>query len=167
MEDDRTLDVVDAADRIAFLVCLWVTTADEHHTDGSTGIELNRAHVEVACCYTFKEVDDVTLQAQHDALGLRITHTAVIFYHHRFTLDVDESKEDEAFIVDVFSGETFYGGTDNAVLDLLHPLLCGKGNRCHAAHTSGIQTSIVLADALVVLGLRQNLVVLAVGENED
>ena len=80
---------------------------------------------------------------------------------------IDESEEDKALIVNAFSSEALYRRTDNTILHLLHPLFGGEGNRCDAAHTAGIQTSVMLSDALVVLGFRENLVVLAVGEDED
>ena len=161
------------ADGIAFLVSLWVTTADEHHTDGSTRIELNRALVEVACCHTFEEVYDVTLQTQHDTFRLRVTHTAVVFDHERFWLiawgigAIDEAKEDKALIVNAFSSETLYRRTDDTVFHLLHPFFGGERNRRDRPHTAGVQACVMLSDTLVVLGLGENLVMLSVGQDKD
>ena len=81
-----------------------------------------------------EEVNDVTLQTQHHALGLWVAHAAVVFDDVRFWLAsrcvcaVDESEEDETLVVDAVFGQSFDGRTDNAVFYLLHPFLCGKGN---------------------------------------
>ena len=141
MEDNTALNTVNACDRIAFLICLRIASADEHDADGSTRVELNLALIQIAFSYALKQVDDVAFQTKHDALRLRVAHATVILNDVGFCLTsrrvctVDESEEDEAFIVDTILGETFNGRTDDAVLDLLHPILRGKGygrNRAHA-----------------------------------
>ena len=173
MEDNRTLNVLDAADGIAFLVFLGIAAANEHDTNGSTGIKFDGAQVEVTCCHTLEEIHDVTLQTQHHTLCLRVAHTTVVFddiglrFASRCVGAVNESKEDEALVVDTVGSKSFDGRTDDAVFDFLHPLLRCKRDRRHATHATGIQTRIVFADTLVVLGLRQNLIVLAVGEHKN
>ena len=79
MEDNAAFHLVDARDGIALLVGLRITARYQHHTDGSTLVECNGALVEVSLSHTLKQVYDVALQAQHHALGLRITHTTVVF----------------------------------------------------------------------------------------
>ena len=143
MEYYRTFHLVDALDRIALLVSLWITTAHEHHADSCTLIKLDGSLVQVTISHALEEIHDVALQAKHHALGLWVAHTAVVLDDHRLALYVDQTEEDETLVVDVLLSQALYGRTDDAVFHLLHPLL-----------------------ALVVLSLRQNLVVLAIGQDE-
>ena len=166
MENNRTFHIIDTLDRITLLVSLWITTAYEHHADSCTLIKLDATLVKIAGSYTLEEIHDVALQAEHHALSLWVTHTAVVLDNHRLALYIDQTEEDEALVVDVLFSQTLYGRTDDALIHLLHPLLGCEWHRGNATHTAGIQTGIVLADALVVLSLRQNLVVLAIGQYE-
>ena len=166
MEYYRTFYIVDALDRITLLVSLRITAAYEHHADCCTLIKLDAALVQVACCYTLKEIHDVALQAEHHALCLWITHTAVVLDDHRLAFNVDQTEEDESLIVDILLSKSFYCRTDDALVNLLHPLLGSEWYRGNATHTASVQTGIVLADALVILRLRKNLVVLAVCQYE-
>ena len=122
--------------------------------------------IEIAGSHTLKQVNDVALQAQHHALSLGIAHAAVVLNDHWLALHVDEPEEDEALIVDALGLQSFHGGANDAVLHLLHPLLCGKRYGRDAAHAAGVQTFVALANALVVLGFGQNLIVIAIGEHE-
>ena len=167
MEDDGAFNFVDTRDFVAFLIRLGITAADQHDADSSPLVELDLILVEIDVGHALEEVDDVGLQAQHDGLRLGVAHAAVVLDDLRLAAAVDESEEDKALIVNAFGSQAFDGGTDDAVLDLLHPLLCGEGYGRDAAHAAGVQTGVALADALVVLGLGQNLVVLAVGKHED
>ncbi len=92
-----------------------------------------------------------------------IAHTAVVLDDHGFALYIDQTEEDETLVVDVLLGKSLYGRTDDALVNLLHPLLGSKRYRGNATHTAGVQAGIVLTDTLVVLRLGQNLVVLAIG----
>ena len=167
MKYNTAFHVLDARDGVAFLVLLWITAADQHDADGSTLVKGYGAGVQVALCHTLEQVYDVRFQTQHDTLRLWVAHTAVVLDDHRLALDVDQSEEDETLVHDAFSLQTLYGRTDNALLHLLHPLLRGEGYRTDAAHAARVQTGVVLANALVVLGFGQNLVVVAVSQHED
>ena len=114
----------------------------------------------LAGSYTLEEIHDVALQAEHHALSLWVAHTAVVLNHHWLALYVNQAEEDEALVVDVLLGKTLNGRTDDALIHLLHPLLGSEWYRGNTTHTAGVQTGIVLADALVILSLWQNLVVL-------
>ena len=140
MEDDASLDGVDARDGIALLISLGIATADQHHANGCTFVELNALLVEVAGSNAFEQVDDVALQAQHDALSLRIAHAAVVLddvgialitvgLGGAFGQTVHQTEEDESLVVDAIGSESFHSGTDDSVFDLLHPRFVGKGNR--------------------------------------
>ena len=166
MEYDAVLNLVDTCDGVTFLVFLRITSADEHHTYCGTFVKLYSALVKVAAGHTFKQVNDVTFQSQHHALRLRVAHTAVVFYHHWLIIYVDEAEEDESLVGDALFRQSFDSGAYDAFFHLLHPFFSGKRDRCNAAHATGIQTCITLTDALVVLCLRQNLIVLAVCEDE-
>ena len=166
MEDYATLDILNAGDGIALLVFLGISTTYEHHAYHGTLVKLDIALVEVAIGNTLEEIYNVALESEHNTLGLGVAHAAVVFDHHRFAIHIDKTKEDETLVVDTFRGKTIHSGTDNAVLHLLHPLLGGKRNGSDATHTTSVQTSVALANALVVLSLGQNLIVGAVGENE-
>ena len=172
MEDDAALHLVDACNGIALLVGLGIATRDQHDTDGCTLVERNLALIEIALSHTLEQVHDVALQAQHDALRLGVAHTAVILDDVGFGFRagrvgaVDESEEDKSLIVNAFGCQAFDGGTDDTVLHLLHPRLRGEGNGRDRAHAASVQTGVVLANTLVVLGLRQNLVVLTVCQHE-
>ena len=108
MEDYGAFDLVDACDGVALLVSLRIAARDEHHTDGSTFVELNGALVKVAGSHTLEEVDDVALQTQHDSFGLWVTHATVVFYDVGLRLAsrrigaVDESEEDKSLVVNAF-----------------------------------------------------------------
>ena len=173
MEDDATIDILYALDGITFLIFLRIATAYQHDADSSSGIEFYGTLVEIAHGNTLEEVYDVAFQSQHHTLCLWVAHTTVIFDDKWFWLlarsicAVDESKEDKSLIVDTVGSKTFYGRTNDAVFNLLHPILSGKWHRGNATHTACIETSVVLTDTLVVLCLRQNLVVLAIGKYKD
>ena len=174
MEHDAAFHVADTCNGIALLISLRITTAHEHHTHGGALVELHLMLVEVARSNAVEKVDDVALQAQHHALRLGVTHAAVVFYDVRIALAtvfacwhaVHQSEEDEAFVVDALGSQAFHGGTDDAFFHLLHPLLRSEGHGCDASHAARVQTRVALADALVVLGFGQNLIVLTVGEHK-
>ena len=117
--------------------------------------------------HSFEEVDDVALQTRHHRLRLRVTHTTVVFDDHRLSLDIDESEEDKALIVETFLRQSLHGRTDDAVFHFLHPLLRGEGDGRDAAHATGVESGVVLADALIVFSLRQDLIMLAIGQHKD
>ena len=77
----------------------------------------------------FKEIYDVTLQSQHHSFCLGVTHTTVVFYHHRVTINIDQAKEDESLIVNILSRKSFNRWSDNVIFHLLHPLLIGERHR--------------------------------------
>ena len=129
MEHDGTLHLVDACDGVTFLVCLGIAAADKHHTDGCTFIEYDVALVEIAFGYTFKQIDNVTLQAEHHTLSLGIAHAAVVFNDHRFSLHIDEAEEDESLIIDALSSKSLDGRANDVVFYLLHPVFSGKWYR--------------------------------------
>ena len=172
MEHYRTLNILDALDGIALFVFLWITTAHQHHTYCCTWVEFYGTLVKVALCHTFKQVNYVALQSQHHTLSLRVAHTAVILNYVWLWLlawsisAVDKSEEDESLVVDAVGSQSLNSRTDDAVLNLLHPLLCGKRHRCNTTHTTGVQTSVMLADTLVVLSLGQDLVVFTISKYE-
>ena len=172
MEYDAALHILDACDGVALLIFLWITTRYQHHANSCTLIKGDGTLVEITLGHTFQQVNQIALQAQHHALSLWVAHTAVILNHVWLSLlargvgAVNQSEEDKALVVDAISSQTLYGWTDNAVLYLLHPLLSGKRHGGNATHTTGVQTSIVLANTLVVLGLGQNLIVFAISEYE-
>ena len=159
-----------AADLITFLIGFGIAAGDEHHAYGGALVSLSRTLVESACCHGLEHLYNVGLQAQHDGLGLRVAHTAVVLNHHwgvrRRILGVDESEEYEALVVDALGGQSFYCWADDAVFHLLHPLLVGKRHWRNRAHAAGIQPCVVFAYPLVVLGLRQYLIVASVGEHK-
>ena len=166
MEDDASLHLVDARDGITLFVFLRIAAADEHHADGCTFVELDGSLVEVAFSHALEEIDDVAFESEHDALGLRVAHAAVVFYHHRFAIDVDESEEDEAFVDDAFLGESIDGGSDDAVFYLFHPFLCGERHWSDASHAACVESGIAFTDAFVVFSFGEDLIVFAVGEHE-
>ena len=129
MEDDGILHLVYAGDGEAFLVSHGIAAADEHHADSGTWVGLHGLRVEVAVGHALKQIDDVALQSRHHYLSLRIAHAAVVLNDHGVAVDVDQTKEDEAFVIELFLSQSLYGRTDDAVFHLLHPFLGGKGNR--------------------------------------
>ena len=172
MENNTAFYVLDTCDGVALLVSLWITTRYQHHAHGSTLVKGDGTLVEVPLGHTLKQVNQVALQAQHHSLSLWVAHSAVIFNHIWLSLfaggvgTVNQSEEDKAFIVDTVGSQTLYGWTDNTILYLLHPLLGGERHGAHATHTTCVQTGIMLANTLVILGLGQNLVVLTVCQHE-
>ena len=134
MEDNAALYLVDARDGVAFLVSLRIAAGDKHDADGCTLVKLYLVLIEVALSHTFEQVDDVALQAQHDGLGLWVAHAAVVFNNVRLWFcagrigAINQSEEDKTFVVNAFGSQSFDGRTDDAVFDLLHPFLRGKGN---------------------------------------
>ena len=166
MEYDTALNILDACDWVALYIFLWIATANEHYTNSGTLVKFYSTLVEILVSNTLKEINDITLKTKHNALSLRVSHTAVVLDYHRLAVHVDKTEEDKALIYDTFLCKTFYRWTDDALVNLLHPFLCSKRNRCHATHTACVETCVVLADTLVVLCLWKNLVVLAVGKNE-
>ena len=173
MKDDGAFHLIDACDGIAFLVFLGIATTDQHDANCRTGIKLDMALIQITSGYTFKQIDDITLQAQHDTLCLRIAHTTVVLDDVWLGLScrgvgaIDKSEEDKTFIVDIVSGQSFYGRTNDAVFHLLHPFFRGKGNRGDRTHTARVQACVVFTNALIVLRFGQNLIVLTVGQDED
>ena len=168
VEDDGIgADLCEPLDGEAFLVFLRIAAGDEHHVDGGAGVEAHFAPVEVAGHDAFEEVNEVAAQAWHDGFRFRVAHAAVVFDDHGLALHIDESEEDETLVVDAFLAQSLYGGAHDAVFDLLHPFGCGEGYGRHTAHAAGVEAAVVFADALVVLGFGQYLVVSAVGEHED
>ena len=166
MEHDAPLNILDACDRVALDIFLWIATTNEHNANSCTLVKFDSTLVEILVCYTLEEIHDVTLQTKHNALSLRVSHTAVILDYHRLAIHVDKTEEDKALIYDALFCKTFNCWTDNALVNLLHPFLCCEWNRCHATHTASIKTCIMLTDTLVVLCFWKNLVVLAICQNE-
>ena len=167
MEDDAALHLVDARDGETFLVGLRIATADQHHTHCAAGVELDGLLAQRLGGHALQQFHQVTLDAEHHTLGLWVAHAYIIFYDLGVALYIDETEEDESPVVDMLGGQTFHGGTYDAVLDLLHPGFIRKGNGTDRTHATGVQTRVMLTDALVVLGLRQDDIVLAVGKHED
>ena len=167
MEHYAALNLVDTADGEAFLVFLRIATADEHHTHSRTLVKLYASLVQVTCRNTLKEVNEVALKPQHNALCLRVSHTTVILYDLRLAIDVYQSEEDKALVADVLFCQPINGRLYYAFLYLLHPFLSGERHGSNATHTAGIEACVTLADALVILCLGQYLVVLAVREHKD
>ena len=166
MEYNTAFNVVDTGYGVALGVFLRVSSAYEHYADGGARVKFYFALVEIDVGNPFKQVDNVTLEAQHDAFSLRVAHAAVIFYDHRVALYVDKSEENEAFVVESFFGKSFYGRTDYTVFNFLHPLFCGKWYRRYAAHSARVEPRVVLADTLIVLCFRQDFVVPTVCKHE-
>ena len=167
MEDHAAFDVVDARDDFSFLIFAGIASADQHDAYGSALVDFQLPAGEVALCHTLEQVHEVALCPEHDGLGLGVSHAAVVFDDLGIAVAVDESEEDESFVVQSFCCQTLHRGTDDAVFHLLHPRLIGKRYGRDAAHASGVQTRVAFAYALVVLGFRQDLVVPAVGEDKD
>ena len=166
MKDYRTLHLVDTCDGVAFLVGFRITAADQHDADSSTLVKRYLTLVKVALGNTLKQIDDVTLQTQHHALCLWVTHATIVFNDHRLAFHVDESEEDKTFIINVLGLQTLNGRLDDAVFHFLHPFLGGKGYWRDAAHTSCVQSFVAFTNAFVVLGLGQDLIMLTIGQHE-
>ena len=166
MEYDTALNILDACDWVALYIFLWIATAYEHYAYSSTLVKFYSTLVEILVSNTLEEINDITLQTKHNALSLRVSHTAVILDYHRLAVHVDKTEEDKALIYNTFLCKTFYRWTDDALVNLLHPFLCSEWNRCHATHTASIKTCIMLANTLVIFCLWKNLVVLSICQNE-
>ena len=175
MEHDGILHVANARDGVALVVMLGVSTRHKHDAHSRTGVELNGLLGKIAFCHAFEQIDEVALDAEHDCFGLWVAHAHIVFNDHWVAslgagivaVHADESEEDESLVVDAFCGQTFHCRANYIVLHLLHEFLVGKRNRRHTAHSTCIQARVVLTNALVVLCLRQNLIVLAVGQYKD
>ena len=166
MENNATLHIFYARNGKAVLVRARVAAADHHDTNSSTLVELNLFLCQCTRGNTFEKVDKVALQTQHHSLRLRVAHADIVLDDLRLAINIDESEEDKAFILDAFRLQTLNSGTDNAVFHLFHPCLVGKRNRAHAAHAARVQAGVALANALVVLRLGQNLIAVAIGQNK-
>ena len=166
MEDHTALNF-SMGDGEALFIGLRIATADAHHTDSGTGVEGNLTLVEVTLGNAFEEVHNVALKTEHDTLGFRVTHTAVVLDNLGLAVAIDKSEEDETFVHDALLTKTVHGRCNDFALHTCHPFGSGKGDRTHTAHSTGIQSGISLADALIVLRLWEDFVVLAVGQDKN
>ena len=165
--EHHTAFYVGTADGEAFFVSLRITARHTHDADSGTRVKFNGTLVEVALGHAFEEVYNVALQSEHDGFGFRVAHAAVILDDLWLSVAVDESEEDKTLIVDALCGKTVNRWTDDFVFHALHPSLIGKRNGRHTAHTAGVQSSVALANAFVVLGFGEYLVMTTIGEHED
>ena len=106
------------------------------------------------------------MQAWHHHFGFRVAHAAVILNHVWLAINVDEAEEYEATIRYVLFLQTTYGGLYYALTHFLHECVVGKAHWRHRAHSASVESLLVLAHTLVVLGHWQHLVALAVGEHK-
>ena len=123
--------------------------------------------VQVTVAHAFEQVYQVRLQAEHDALRLGVAHAYVVLDDVRLAAHIHQSQEDETFVEDAFVVQAVDGRFDDAGAHLLHERVVGKGYGRHAAHAPGVQSGVAFAHALVVFGHRQDLVMSAVGQDED
>ena len=163
MEHDAFCHVFDALDGITLGIFLGITTANEHHTDGSTLVESYISASDVALRHALEEVNDVGFEPKHHAFRFGVAHSAVVFDNHWVAFHVDKSEENETLIVYSLFGQSVYRGANDALFHLLHPLWGGERHGTNAAHTACVKACIVFANALIVLSLGQNLIVFAVG----
>lgn len=78
-------------------------------------------------CHAFKQVDQVGLNTQHDDFGFGVSHTNVVFDHHRFSLYVDQSQEYETLVRDIFFFQTFDGGFYDALFHFFMNVASANG----------------------------------------
>lgn len=173
MEDDAVAYVIDARDFLTLLVMFGIASGYEHHAGCRAGVYVEVDLLEVAFVDVAEELHHVGPDAGKDAFGLGVAHADVVFDNVGVELavlgvgDGHEADEDEALIGDVLLTESFHGGGDDALVNLLHELLVGKIHGADGTHAACVEACVVLADALVVLGCGEDMVVLAVGEDED
>ena len=158
MEDYATLNLINSTDGVTLLVTSRIAAANQHYADSATRIKFDATLSQCASCNAFKEVNNITLQAQHNGFCFRVTHTDIVFDDIRLwgasgrVGAVYKSKEDKALIVDTLCCQAFNGRTDDAVLNLLHPFCCSKGDGTYTTHTACIQAGITFTDSFVVFG---------------
>ena len=138
MENNAIFHLVDVFNNESFIIIARITTTYKHYAHCRTLIENNLFGFNIFVCNTFKQINKVALNAQHHAFCFGITHSTVIFYHHRVALYVDKTKENESFIGDIFARKSFYSRFNNALVNFLHPFFCGERNRSYATHSTSI-----------------------------
>ena len=98
--EDNTSFYFSVGDGESFVVSLWIASAHTHHADSCTFVKDDFTLIEIAFCYTFKEVYQIALDTEHHTFRFWISHAAVVFNHLGLSVAVDESEEDEAFVDD-------------------------------------------------------------------
>ena len=138
MEHDAAVYLVKARNGVSFFVGFGVATAYKYNANSRTVVKFNMILVAVFVGHTFEKFNNIRLQTQHDGLSFGVAHTTIILNDVRFTLNIDEAKENKAFVFNVFGSQSVYSRTYDAVFNLLHPLFCGKGNRRYTTHASSV-----------------------------
>ena len=167
MEEYRGGGGIESGDNLPLLVAAGITARYEHHRGCRARIRVERNVAQRAFGGCLEQRHEVGGDAQHDYLGLRVTHAYVVFNHHRLALHVDEAEEDESAVVDAAVQKAVDGGTHNAFLDLGHESFVGKRHGAYCTHAAGIEAGVALAHALVVFRHGEDAVAsVAVGEHK-
>ncbi len=120
----------------------------------------------ITLCGGFHEINEIGVDAEHHGFCLRITHAHVVFNHHRFATNVDQSQEDESAVVDAVGYQSLNGGENDAFGNFFHECVVGKRHGTYCAHSSGVEAGVALSDTFVVLGDGEHAVA-AVAVRED
>ena len=123
--------------------------------------------VETFFRHSLEEVDQITLETQHNTLGFGVAHAAIVFDDFGLSVAIDEPEENEALISNVFCAKSVDGGANDFTFHLFHPFRCGERHGRNGAHAAGVEAGVAFANAFVVLGLGENFVAAAVGEDKD
>jgi len=166
MEYNAVFNLFYSADGKSLVIMFRISAGYQHDAYCRTGVYLQDFFIQIACCHSFKQFHQVTLDAQHDTFRFRVAHAYIVFNDHRFAFYINQAEEDKAFIVDAFCCQSFYCGADDTFFHFFHPCFVGKRNRRYTTHTTGVQPFVAFADAFVVFCFGQNLVVLSIGQNE-
>ena len=166
MKGDAAFNRLETADGLSLFVAPRVSSRNQHDGCGIAGVDLRLFLVEGSPAHCDEVPQQVGLNAGDDRLGLRVTHTHIIFDHIGVVADPDQSEKDESPVFKALTDQPSDGGHDDPVLDLMHEILVGKGHRRDGSHAAGVQAAVAFANAFIIFGRGQQHVRFSVGEHK-
>ncbi|MNL33799.1 hypothetical protein D3C87_1557290 [compost metagenome] len=113
------------------------------------------------------QLQQVIFQSRHYHFCFRITHTAVIFNYKWIAIYIDQTKEYESVIRNLFCSQALDRGFNHLIHYFLHKLTLCKRHRRDSPHTTGIQAFVSLTDTLIVFCLWQQHIMFTIGKGKN
>lgn len=89
MEYNAVFNLFYSADGKSLVIMLRISAGYQHDAYCRTGVYLQDFFIQIACCRSFKQFHQVTLDAQHDTFRFRVAHAYIVFNDHRFALYIN------------------------------------------------------------------------------
>ena len=158
----------DTRDDLALFVGARITLAGEHHYSGAALRSLRSTELgEFALFGSVEQREHVAVIEREHNLAFGVAEAAVVFHDLRALRSHHDAHVEHARVRLAFGGHALEGRFDNRLLHFVEESVRHHRSRAVGAHATRVRALVVVKDALVVLGRRENHVVLAVANHED